>query len=109
MPPTHCNRCRIQAAVGNVLTALVPKARIVKAVRPEDMNPGEPQACLHNFHLHKTCLYTHQTIQHKGVRLGLVQSTAPAAGKASPSKSTAQQVPGGSEHCSVCTGIGFTI
>lgn len=32
---------RLQAVVGSLLSRLVPRARIVKVVRPEDMNPGE--------------------------------------------------------------------
>ena len=37
--PPACPR-RIQAALGGVLAAVVPKARIVPAVDPKDMNPG---------------------------------------------------------------------
>eukprot|EP00887_Chlorella_sp_A99_P002468 scaffold10.g2468.t1 len=38
---------KLQAAVGNLLAALVPRARIVPAVRPEDMNPDP--ACVQEY------------------------------------------------------------
>lgn len=40
LPPAVPHPCRIQAALGNVLAAIIPKARIVPAVDPKDMNPG---------------------------------------------------------------------
>ena len=40
---------RVQAAVGGLLAAVVPRARIVPAVRPEDMSPGaRPALSLHS-------------------------------------------------------------
>ena len=36
---------RLQASVGNILASIIPRARIVPALRPEDFEPGAEDVC----------------------------------------------------------------
>ncbi len=44
---SHC-KCRVQAALGNLLAAVVPRARIVPAVRGEDMSGDQATVSFHS-------------------------------------------------------------
>ena len=38
---SHAGQCRVQAALGNFLATVIPRARIVPAVRGEDMSADQ--------------------------------------------------------------------